>query len=421
YYRIENAEIKNPRLRVVFTRFGTSNLPLTAERTAQQTGEAATKGQTEEPIAAQKAQQRTPFRIERFEASGGSLLFEDARQQLTLSLPAWKLEIKGEQERTQHRLRFDIEQAGRAGRQQRSVPVERLHLDSVVGADAADLHSLELAIAQSRLSVSGSILDFSQPKVDLNASADLQLRPLAEFAGLERPVAGQLNLNAHGTGPVAALQAEFTLKGDRLRLQDFRDVSLLVQATYNSKRQRVRLSTAEVSAPIGDIRAQGDLALTASDSSTLRARILKLNLAQLTRTLDAQLRVASIASGTLDASWPGLEFRRADGKAVIHLSKLRPRPAERVLPVSGDLVAVARDGRITLSIGSPLAAETAALLRRLQVWVRAPAVAIRSSEAAHTRANRRLPVHDPSVDGEGFAASLPRLQPVAFRAGTSAH
>ncbi len=421
YYRIENAEIKNPRLHVVFTRFGTSNLPLTAERTARQSGEAATTGQTEEPLAAQQAQQRTPFHIERFEASGGSFVFEDARQQLTLSLPAWKLEIKGGQARTQHRLRFDTEQAGRAERQQRSVSVERLHLDSVVGADAADLHSLELAIAQSRLSISGSILDFSQPKVDLNASADLQLRPLAEFAGLERPIAGQLNLNAHATGPLAALQAEVTGKGDKLRLQDFRDVSLLFRAAYNSKRQRVRLSTAEISAPFGDIRAQGDLSLATSDSSTLRARILKLNLAQLTRTLDAQLRVASIASGTIDATWPGMEFRRADGKAVFHLRKLRPRPAEKVLPVSGDLVAAARDGRITLSIGSPLPAETAALLRRLQGWLRAPAVAVRSSEAPLGRASPRLPVHDPSVEGERLAASLPRLQPVSFRADTSAH
>ncbi|MGE0406957.1 MAG: translocation/assembly module TamB domain-containing protein, partial [Candidatus Korobacteraceae bacterium] len=134
----------------------------------------------------------------------------------------------------------------------------------------------------------------------------------------------------------------------------------------------------------GNVRAQGAIALESNDTSSLQAQIERLNLTRITEALNQEVRIASTASGSVNATWPGRNFRRASGRASLRLAKLVPTAARNLLPIEGNVEAVARNGFLTLNIGDPsLDPKSLAALRflhgRLQALLGATPVPILQS------------------------------------------
>src|SRR5262249_2002835 len=114
----------------------------------------------------------------------------------------------------------------------------------------------------------------------------------------------------------------------------------------------VEIDSLNLVSPDGTIEAQCTLAL-ANGRSSLRARLSNVDLERIAQTFKVKFQISSRADGTLEASWPGMQFKQADGRALMRFSKLRQEPAENRLPVTGDIEAFIQKGRVTLQIGPP--------------------------------------------------------------------
>ena len=341
-------------------------------------------------------------------------------------------------------MEFALGREGMATMQGRTLPVRKIDLDALAGMDSIDFQRLVLATAESDVKVSGTVENFSQPKFNLSTDATLALQPLTSFAGVQPPASGTIHFTAKVSGPMDSLDTQFTLQGSPVRYGEFRDVNLSLEGQYNRERNQVELSSLRVQSPFGNIRAQGGIALGEPGTSSVQAEVQHLNLQKVTRAFDLGVRIASTASGTVNLTWPGMNYRLASGKASLNLKKLQPNAARNEIPISGDVQAVARNGRLTLTIGGPSASPQAlgamesfrAGLEKLFRWRTPPSRSpiskpvqegeVPSAQAASRPLLRRHVARLPSEGSEDPDYASPpaegvRLQRVAFSASAAGY
>ena len=140
------------------------------------------------------------------------------------------------------------------------------------------------------------------------------------------------------------------VKGDKLAYQEFKGVDLTSQLLYDAAANVLRAGEFHRPAPLGTVAGNATLALAPGGRSTVEARLRGVELLQLARRVDLPVRLASRASGTVRANWPGLEFRKAEGKAELDLQATRQLPARDVLPLSARLSAAYRGNRLAVTI-----------------------------------------------------------------------
>ena len=362
---------------------------------------------------------------------------------LLFSLPKWGLQIHAAPSGKEH-VEFALGREGMATMQGRTLPVRKIDVDALAGMDSIDFQRIELATAESDVKVSGTVENFSQPKFNLSTDATLALQPLTSFAGVQPPASGTIHFTAKVSGPMDSLDTQFTLQGSPVRYGEFRDVNLSLEGQYNRARNQVELSSLRVQSPFGNIRAQGGIALGEPGTSSVQAEVQHLNLQKVTRAFDLGVRIASTASGTVNLTWPGMNYRLASGKASLNLKKLQPNAARNEIPISGDVQAVARNGRLTLTIGGPSASPQAlgameslrAGLEKLFRWRTPPSRSpiskpvqegeVPSAQAASRPLLRRHVARLPSEGSEDPDYASPpaegvRLQRVAFSASAAGY
>jgi outer membrane protein assembly factor BamA/autotransporter translocation and assembly factor TamB len=132
---------------------------------------------------------------------------------------------------------------------------------------------------------------------------------------------------------------------------DLRGIQLEASANYNASRQRAQLVSFNVTSSIGQIDADGVLALDPqAGESHLNADISLLDSLALARALELPYAAATQLDGRVQARWPALDYTRATGDAKLSLAAIRPRPSRGVIPVAGDLEVSARKNVITASL-----------------------------------------------------------------------
>ena len=164
--------------------------------------------------------------------------------------------------------------------------------------------------------LSGDIGRLAQPVLDLKAEGRLAIRPGMRLAGIDRDVTGELAFNAAITGPPANVKVDAAVKGNDLAYQQFKGVDLTAQLLYDAAANVLRAGSFTVAAPAGTVAGNATLALAPGGRSTVEARLRGVELLQLSRQLDLPMRLASRASGTVRANWPGSNLPKRKAKRI---------------------------------------------------------------------------------------------------------
>ncbi len=329
-YVISDALIQNPSLHLVIDPSGRDNIP---------------------KLPASNKTGKTTIILQHLTVSSGSLRAEERRQKIDLNLPLWHIAVNGELATAQHNIQFQIEKPGSIGFEDRSLPITDLSLKALLKETALDIKSFKLSTAQSTLAFSGVINNFNDPRFDIHAETNLSLGALVQFAGINQPIGGDVNVNLTANGPLGQMQVTANLTGKDLSIEGFQGIALNANAKYDAAQRRVHVASLSLNSPGIAIEGDANLALAAQAGlSDLNAKIKSIDLRAVSRTLKLPVQIASRASGEVKAHWPGLTYEKADGSATLHLSATRSTAARDVVPLTGSLTAATHGQNITLQI-----------------------------------------------------------------------
>ncbi len=315
-YYLEDGGIDNPQVQVVIDANGHDNIP--------------------HPPPKEKPSAPVDYRIQHLAINGGTVSFEERKQQLAVFFPLDRLTMDGEQ------IRLRTRDGGRAALAARSLPVRSLTGDLLLEKDAVDIRSFRADLGESSLAIAGTVNHFDSPQLDLRSEVTLAL------ATLSPSLRGKVDAALTAAGPLAQLTATARLRGQGLTVERFDRIRIEAQAAYSAAQSRVRLESLNVSSPLASIRGQGDVALNGAQSTAGFA--VAGDLERLSSVFGLPVRIASTATVNGEATWPGLQFQEAGGEAAIRLRASRPEPAKDIIPVDAALRATAHGNRIVVGV-----------------------------------------------------------------------
>lgn len=328
-YGLSEVVVEDPQVDVAITEQGRSNLPAAARG-------GGTKGRQ--------------VGIPRLRATGGSLRIDDRRERIFALLPKWQLSLKPNAETTQAGVVFETGAPGTISVDDRKILVSELALDSIARQNGAEIRKLDVATQAGRVSATGSASWVAgAPVLSLHGDMALLLPQLTAFARLPLARSGEVNGPFTAAGPLDQLRIQADLRGAAFPLLGFERAVMRADATYLRERKRIEVHSLAVSSPAADFTAKGALALRAAQPSSIRADVSRINLQQLSAIAASPYILASRGAGTVSAEWPGLAFRRANGRADLQLTAVLPGPVRKVLPASGPVSVTSRDGQTRLS------------------------------------------------------------------------
>ena len=331
-FYLEDGEIQSPAIHLVVDENGRDNLPHSTSKT--------------------QSSSETDYLVEKLRVSGGSLHFEDRRQQIDTTLPLWNLAIDGNILTKDQTVRLETKQPGRLSFQQRTLSIQGLNAELVMQKNAVDIHGIKLGLGDSIIAFSGKLDNFKDPRYDFKAETDLALGTLTTLAGAPQKVSGTVHASLTAKGPLAQMRATARLDGQNLTIDQFDRLSLKAETAYEAAAERIQLESFNLFSPSGTVQGKGSVALnTKVGDSTLNAAVRGLDLAQLSRTLKLPVRIASRANGEVAAHWPALAFDQAAGDAKLNLSASQA-PAKDTLPVSGTINVKSSGNRMVVGISS---------------------------------------------------------------------
>lgn len=320
FHRVEDVQLSGVNIHLVLDEQGRDNIP-----------KPPVKESTGEPLQ---------YLIGHARIDEGALRVEDRRRQIDSTLPLWQVTVDGNPLTRVHHVRFNSQTAGQVRLEQRTLAIGDIHIDALLGQDAIDLNELRVRTEGSILAISGRLTGFSDPSLDTRLEANLDLAPLAKFAGVSQRIEGTLNAQIGAKGPLSKLEVQANVKGDDLTVHQFHRLDLDLTSTYSAGAQRVYVKSLSVASPSGTIQGNGIIALNADAGRTsLNVAVRNLDLERLSRGFDLPVVIASRANAQFEASWPGLEYEQAAGGVKLQITRLRPQPAENVLPVAASLTA----------------------------------------------------------------------------------
>ena len=182
---------------------------------------------------------------------------------------------------------------------------------------------------------------FTTGALALAFDAEVDLGRLAARAKPPAPLAGSLHLEGRITGRPDDPHVEVTWRGVETEVGDLR-VGLDGHAAITGKGldfDRARLEIAG-----GHAEAAGHVGFGAAEASRIEGRWNGLDLGVLLAPKGGGLAVDARLSGRLSASWPGLEWRRANAAMTLEAAEGRGRG----LPLEGNARLALRGGKWTL-------------------------------------------------------------------------
>ncbi|MEX2301805.1 MAG: translocation/assembly module TamB domain-containing protein, partial [Bryobacterales bacterium] len=334
---IQDAVIDGLSLNVVVDEQGRSNLP------GGQTGQAAPAEPT--PLPA--------FLIESLAVNDGAATYADRSRNLAAQLPRWTANVSGNSLTFNHELKFQALAPGSVSFEGRTVPIETLHLAGAFDTNDLTIETFELRTNLLQLAVSGTVEDFQSPNLQLKANGSADAAAAMRFLDVEQDLAGNVQAEVTVSGGLDDLTVAGTVRSADMRYGELRDMELDAAGTWNATREALELEKLAVRSPAGQLDAQGEIATAENaGASRVEASFSRLNLEILSRLFDAPVQLASNASVTATASWPGLDWSAATGDAEVELIARRVEPAENLLPVGASLTINAQPNRVQVSARS---------------------------------------------------------------------
>lgn len=295
---IEEARVDNPRVHVQVAKDGTDNIPRLPE------------GDPNAP--------KRDYLVNRALVNGGTLRYEDQKGNLDFVLPLQRITMDGNPSTYAHHIQVAA-QPGKLVAEGRTYPINTVSADAVLRKDSLDLNHLSIGSGQSAVRLSGRVESFEKLAVSGKSEAKLDLSSLVDVP----------------------LQA--TVRAD---------------ASYNSAAAQIEARSLDVTTDVGSIHGTAILGLQPTSTSTANLELEDVQLARLTQIFKSPVRIASTATGQIEASWPGLQFAKVVANAEVQLAAAG-RPARDVIPVSGKLQAQREGDRTNVSLVGVRALHTA--------------------------------------------------------------
>ena len=330
---VQEGSIEGGRIEIVYDAEGRSNLPKPVER--PDAGEPVDTNET------------LPFLLRNFKASGPIIRFADQAAEFELTLPAWTLAIDGDRATENHRIQFGIDSQGDLDYQDRSLPLRTVSADLGFRPGGLGVSKVLIQAGESRIELTGEVSDMNDAQLDLRASIQAAGGELAAFAGLEKPVSGQFDLDVDIGNRADAPDISAEITGANVLYGEFQGGELETVASYAAGAGRASIESLRFSGPFGEVLGSADLALTEEAGlSRTDIALSGFNLLTAAREFGAPMLPAAHATGSVEMSWTGMELTDAAGSGELRLTATRQSPAENVLPVSGGLSFQTADGRI---------------------------------------------------------------------------
>ncbi|MBI1353335.1 MAG: BamA/TamA family outer membrane protein [Acidobacteria bacterium] len=334
---VEEARIEGGRISWIIDEAGVSNMPKPPP--------------AKEPAPESNPNAPLPLLVQLFEAAGPSIHYENRQSGDSVDLPQWTMSIHGDRLPQKHAVDFAIGRPGSVVYEGRSAPLEQLQAGLDLLAGELRVRRFQARSGEASVSVTGAIRDFADPVADLTAVVSGEIAPLIELANLDTPASGRLELSAKITDKLSAPHVDATISATNLAYQDLREMTLQAEAAWAAGDDRARIASFSLQAPFGQVAGDADLALseTAGESRT-NLQLTRVDLGRLSRPFDLPMRPAARATGSVQASWPGLDFQAADAKGQLRLAATRSAPAKGVLPLSGSVNLTKTRDRLTAAL-----------------------------------------------------------------------
>ena len=334
---VEEGSIEGGRIEIVYDSEGRSNLPKPVKR--------ADAG---EPVDSNAS---LPFLLRNFRASGPIIRFADRSAELELTLPQWTLSIDGDRATENHRIQFGIASRGDLDYQDRSLPLETVSADLGFRPGGLGVSQVVIEAGDSRVELTGEVADMQESRLDLHASIRANGGELSTFAGLEKPVSGQFDVNADIGNRADAAEITARITGADVDYGAFRGGALETVVSYVLGSGRAGVDSLSFGGPFGEVSGSAELALTEQAGlSRAAAELRRFNLRTAAREFEVPVEPAARASGSVEMSWSAMDFTGLAGAGELRLSATRETPDEDVLPASGRLRFQLADGRIEAAL-----------------------------------------------------------------------
>jgi outer membrane protein assembly complex protein YaeT len=323
---VEQAQVISPEIVLLVRQDGRTNFPQT-----QASGTGA------------------KFLIARAEATDGSLQLRDLRDRIELTLPVWHLSVQGDRRTLEHHFDFDLRRAASFICEDRSVPISSLRFRGILKEKAVDIETSTLVSANSRLSVIGTINDFSKPKLNLRLEPDLNLSGIARLLGMSEPVRGNLAGTVFLKGEPQNLQMEARGRGVSVDVWTYKGTAFDFTARGEWNSGRAHLDSFAMKSREGS--AAGSATFFAGDrigTNVVDAQLKDLDLYPLWKLLRPPFDFAARSTGKISLKWKGsLDPLKLNASANLTLFATRSTPGRNLLPVSGAVDAKLESGRLT--------------------------------------------------------------------------
>ena len=270
-----------------------------------------------------------PVRIDSFEVQGEALVLGEASSPLRVTAERWRLEAR--RDGGSQRVTLEVDRA-RIENPYADLELAPLASTVEVSAGGIRIESLEALSQTGSLSLQGTLGDFTDPVLDLEATLRTPLE--AVLPGLGE---GFVTTRTEIRNRIADLTVSARSRGEGLRAGPLADVAIDAPWTWTRRENRVSVAGLRLETPIGGAELSGEVGLDAAGPGRASVAVTDLDLSRVAELIASPILPASRASGTFDGSWESLEWQRVSGSGRLELTSTRASVGPHTLPLSGAL------------------------------------------------------------------------------------
>ena len=246
-YVLEQGQARGVRVHYFLTEMGRDNLP-------------------RPPHDPEEPSQPLDYLIDQLAVLDARVRYENRARHIDLSLPVSSMEIDGSAITDRHNIRITAAD-GTMAVENRNARLNRLTGEFDLGDNDVTIANAEVEVEDSRLALTGSVVDFEAPQANLAVRGRVDAARASTLAGLREPVGGAVTVDATVKGPVATPALAGRMSVSALSFRNLHGVEVSTNASYDIREQRAAFSSLDVRAPWG--RVAGDGALAMADNGSL--------------------------------------------------------------------------------------------------------------------------------------------------------
>ncbi|MBN2317625.1 MAG: translocation/assembly module TamB domain-containing protein [Acidobacteria bacterium] len=204
-----------------------------------------------------------------------------------------------------------------------------------------------LSVGKSHLAISGDVENLPEPVLELNLDAGLQAGELARFIAGNEDFSGNVELRFGVKGPLHTPFLTGRVNGNDIALGIYKGIGMDAGISWDSNAGVLTADPLAIRSTFGNLDGNASIN-TGSGNSSIHSTFKKVDLAKISQLLNLEMRIGGTASGSVDAVWPGTDWKDADGRADVRFVP-QGKASKGFVPVQGRLDISAQSRRYQAS------------------------------------------------------------------------